>query len=371
MRVTGIAWTRFRLPLRSPFATARYSYGHREGLLLRVFWEGGVSGVGEASPHPGLGPPALDRLEEALTQAAPALLGRQVEPLAEGISSFGPSLPAALACALETAALDALASSRGEALANLLRPEPRPWVSVNATISAQGVAEAAEQAALARAAGFPCVKLKVGALASLAAERERVEAVRGAIGPQVKLRLDANGAWGYREAVRAIKELKDLGLELVEQPVAPGDPWALARVRREGGLPVAADEDVTGEEAALRLLEAGAVDALVLKPMVLGGLRRALRIADAAMAAGVPSIVTTTIDAGVGTAAALHLAAALGEGVLACGLATGALLAADVIEPGLEVRDGRMPLPAGPGLGVVLRSQWMDALGRPRVGREG
>jgi len=370
MRIKGIAWTRFQLPLKAPFITARGSYQQREGLLLRLFCEGGVSGVGEASPYPGLGPPALDRLEEALGQVAPALLGREAETLAEAIPCLGQGVPPALACGLETAALDALARARGEPLANLLRPGPRPWVTVNATIAAQNLTEAVDQAARARAAGFACVKLKVGALGSLAAERERAEAVREAIGPRVKLRLDANGAWTWRGAVSAIKELKGLDLELVEQPVAPGDPWAMARVRREGGVPVAADEDVTGEEAALGLLEAGAVDALVLKPMVLGGLRQGLRIAAAAMAAGVSSIVTTTIDGGVGTAAALHLAAALGENVLACGLATGALLAADVVEPGLEVVDGRMPLPAGPGLGVALGAKWATALAHPRIGHE-
>lgn len=327
--------------------------------------------MGEASPHSALGPRALDRLEEVLERVAPAFLGCEVDVLADGGPCLAPGLPAALACGLETAALDALAVVRREPLAKLLCPEPRHRVDVNATIAVAGVAAAAEQAAAARAAGFACVKLKVGFLANLAAERERVAAVRTALGPQVKLRLDANGAWSCEAAIRTIRGLRDLGLELVEQPVAPGNVGAMARVRREAGVPVAADEDVTGEDAALRVLEAGAADVLVLKPMVIGGLRRALRIADAARLAGVASIVTTTIDAGVGTAAALHLSAALAEGTMACGLATGALLQADVIEPRLDVSDGYIRLPAGAGLGVALAPEWAEALARPRIGDEG
>lgn len=370
MKLTGVAWTRFRLPLKAPFVAAGGPYAYREGLLLRLFSDAGVCGLGEASPHPGLGPPAVAAVEEALERIARGLLGRELQVLAAGGLFPGTGVPAALACAIETAALDLLATARGVPVAALLSASFRGWVPVNATIAVQGIAEAAAAAACARAAGCSCVKLKVGAAGGLTADRERVKAVRAAIGPGAKLRLDANGAWDYERAVSALRELREFDLELVEQPIPAGSPELMAAVRRRGGVPIAADEDVTGEDAALRLLGAGAADALVLKPMVLGGLRRALRIAGLAAAAGVSSIVTTTIDAGVGTAAALHLAAALGEGVLPCGLATGALLADDVIEPRLEVTGGTMPLPAGDGLGVSLSPAWADALGRPRIGRE-
>lgn len=156
------------------------------------------------------------------------------------------------------------------------------------------------------------------------------------------------------QAVRTIRSLAEFGLEYVEQPVAPGNLKGMARVRRDAGVPIAADEDVAGVEAARRLLETGAVDTLVIKPMVVGGLRPAMEIAAMAGRAGVSVVVTTTVDAGVGTAAALHLAAALSEEGPACGLATGSLLAADIVARSLETREGRTVLPAGPGLGVEL-----------------
>jgi L-alanine-DL-glutamate epimerase-like enolase superfamily enzyme len=181
-----------------------------------------------------------------------------------------------------------------------------------------------------------------------------VEAVRDALGPGVRLRLDANGAWTAGQAIETIRCMERFGLEFVEQPVAAGNPQEMARVRAAVGVRIAADEDVTSPAAARRVLAAGAADCLVLKPMVLGGLRTAMEIAAMARAAGAGVIVTTTIDSGVATAATLHLAAALPEDTPACGLATGALLAADIIDPPLAPKRGCLRLPDGPGLGVDL-----------------
>jgi o-succinylbenzoate synthase len=321
-------------------------------LLLRLMTDAGIAGLGEASPHPALGIQGVHEAEVALSRLASGLLGADADRLAAGLPE---GIPPALACALDTAALDAIARSRGVPLARLLNDQARASVPVNATIASETAAAAADEAAAAaREAGFRCVKLKVGMAPNLEGERQRAAAVRRALGPDVKLRLDANGAWTVEQAVRTIRSLAEFGLEYVEQPVAPGDLSGMARVRRDGGVPIAADEDVSGVEAARRILEAGAADTLVIKPMVVGGLRPAMEIAAMARQAGASVVVTTTVDAGVGTAAALHLAAALpGEGP-ACGLATGSLLAGDIVVWPLVVRAGRMALPDGPGLGVEL-----------------
>ena len=198
------------------------------------------------------------------------------------------------------------------------------------------------------------MKLKVGMAASVEEERQRVAAVRRSLGPDVRLRIDANGAWDTERAIATIRSLEEFALELVEQPVVDGDLDGMARVQQAVQTPIAADEAITGLAAARRVLERGAASVLVVKPMVVGGLRPARRIVELAKEAGVAAVVTTTIDAGVGVAAALHLAATLPEGSPACGLATGSLLADDLIVRPLEVRDGSMALPDGPGLGVEL-----------------
>jgi L-alanine-DL-glutamate epimerase-like enolase superfamily enzyme len=204
------------------------------------------------------------------------------------------------------------------------------------------------------------VKLKVGLGPSLAAERERVAIVRRAIGPGVQLRLDANGAWDPDTAIEALCALREYDLELVEQPVPPGNLAAMRRVREAAGVPIAADEDVTDLEAAERVLATGAARLLVVKPMVVGGLVAARRIATLARAYGGGAILTTTIDSGIATAGALHLAVTLPDDGHAFGLATAELLAADIIDSTLAVRGGEIALPAGAGLGVGLDEKELE-----------
>ena len=361
MKVTGLSWTAFRLPLRTVFRTAGGELAYREGLVLRLATDAGVVGLGEASPHPALGAAAVREVEEALEGLAPRLLGAGLE----GLEGLGSKVPPALACAIDVAACDALARAQDVSVARLLGQDvPRHvGVPVNATIGAETDAGAVAQAAAARKAGFACVKLKVGMGRSIEEERRRLATVREALGAEVSLRIDANGAWRPDEAVSVIEALAAYDLAMVEQPVAKGDLGGMARVRAMVDVPIAADEDVTSVESARRVLEAGAADVLVVKPMVVGGLRPALRVLEEAAAAGASVVVTTTIDAGIGTAAALHLAATLPPSAPACGLATGSLLVADLIARPLATRGGRMALPDGPGLGVALDEEELARYG--------
>jgi L-alanine-DL-glutamate epimerase-like enolase superfamily enzyme len=180
------------------------------------------------------------------------------------------------------------------------------------------------------------------------------------------LRLDANGAWSEQQAIEMLAALADHEIEYIEQPVAPGGLETLKRVREASSIRIAADEDASDIPAAKRVIEAGAADILVLKPQSLGNFHSTAYLIGRARANGVGVVITTSIDAGIGTAAALHLAAAMNNGV-AHGLATLPLLEDDLItEPGLSVQDGVLCVPAGHGLGVELDE---DALDRYAVGR--
>jgi L-alanine-DL-glutamate epimerase-like enolase superfamily enzyme len=235
-------------------------------------------------------------------------------------------------------------------------------VPVNALVHATDPAEAAAEAVRARRLGFTAVKIKVGARPAI--DTGRLEAVRTALGTDIRLRIDANGCWSTEEAVRQIRAWEHLDLELVEQPVPARDLHGLAAVRSQVRVPVAADEVVTDADAARAVIDAGAADVLVIKPMVVGGVGAAVDIARLAHEAGLEAILTTTIDTGVATAAALHAAAAVGTGRFAHGLATAAMLHSDLVTRSLPVEGGCMHLPRGPGLGVELDEQ---ALERYRV----
>jgi O-succinylbenzoate synthase len=199
-------------------------------------------------------------------------------------------------------------------------------VPVNALIPAVPPDEAA-----ALAAGLSDVKVKVGDPSDV----ERVAAVRDAIGPHGRLRVDANGAWDVETAVSRMARMARYDVELFEQPVASLED--LAAVRRRVDVPVAADECVRDLDDARRLAALRAADVLVVKVQPLGGVAAALDVADAA---GVPVIVSSMYETSVGLAAGLALAAALDELPYACGLGTATLLAADVVADPLVPVDG-------------------------------
>jgi o-succinylbenzoate synthase len=366
VKVERVEWRRARVPFRSPYVTASGSTLTRELVIVQLRTDAGVTGVGEASLLPEAGLDRLDEVVEQVRTVAARLFGTDLDDLPGPlVSSDRPSpAEAAVACAFDTAVLDAVGQARGLPVARLLSETVRLDVEVNAMIGGKPLDRVVEEAVAARQAGYGTVKLKVGIGAGIPIEARRVAAVREAIGPAMKLRLDANGAWGADEALRAIEAFAPYGIELIEQPVA-GDLSALARVCARSPIPIAADEDASSAEAVRRIVELGAAGYVVLKPMRLGGLRAALEASRISAAAGIKTIVTTSIDAGVGTAAALHLAATLPEGAPACGLATASLLESDLLEAPLSIDNGMMALPAAPGLGVRLSQVALDRYCRP------
>ncbi|MEV2275397.1 o-succinylbenzoate synthase [Nocardiopsis sp. NPDC049922] len=224
--------------------------------------------------------------------------------------------------------------------AHLGWPAPvRDRVPVNVTVPAVDPDRAA---AIVRAGGCATAKVKVAERGQDPGEDiARVEAVRDAVGPSGRVRVDANGAWDVDTAVRMVRELDRFGLEYVEQPCASLDD--LGRVRRRVDVPVAADESVRRAEDPLRVRAAGAADIVVLKVQPLGGVRAALRVAEAC---GLPVVVSSAVETSVGLAAGVALAAALPELPHACGLATMQMLTGDVTADPLLPEGGYLPVRA-------------------------
>ena len=219
-------------------------------------------------------------------------------------------------------------------------PWPRPVrdrIPVNVTVPAVGPEQAMR---IVAASGCRTAKVKVAERGQAeAADIERVEAVRAALGPSGRIRIDANGGWEAGQAARMLRRLAAFGLEYAEQPCATLDE--LAEVRRHVDIPVAADESIRRAADPLRVRAAGAADIVVLKVQPLGGVRAALRVAEAC---GLPVVVSSAVDTSVGLAAGVALAAALPELPYACGLATMSLLAGDVTADPLVPEGGELPV---------------------------
>ena len=220
-------------------------------------------------------------------------------------------------------------------------PARRSTVGVNATVPA--VSAESVGAVLARYDGCRTVKVKVAERGqSLTDDIARVAAVRAALGPEGRVRIDANGAWNLDEAERALHALAEFDLEYAEQPCATVDELAELRRRlADWDIPIAADESVRKAADPLAVARAGAADLLVIKAQPLGGIRRAL---DIVADAGLPVVVSSALDTSVGLAMGVALAAALPELDYDCGLGTASLFTADVTATPLVPRGGELPV---------------------------
>ena len=220
-------------------------------------------------------------------------------------------------------------------------PPVRGHVAVNATVPAVTAAEV--DGVLARFDGCRTAKVKVAeAGQTLADDVARVRAVRAAMGPEGRIRVDANGGWNVDEAERAVHALAEFDLEYVEQPCAEVEELAQLRERIEYlDIPIAADESVRKATDPLRVARAGAADLLVIKAQPLGGIRAALAIV---AEAGLPAVVSSALDTSVGLSMGLALAAALPDLEYDCGLGTASLFTADVVAHPLRAQDGSLAL---------------------------
>lgn len=221
-------------------------------------------------------------------------------------------------------------------------PAPlRATVPVNATVPAVPAGDV--PGVLARFDGCRTVKVKVAERGqTLADDVARVRAVREALGPEGRIRLDANGGWNLDEAERAVHALAEYDLEYLEQPCASIDELAQLRERlADWDLPVAADESVRKASDPLEVARAGAADLLVVKAQPLGGVHRAL---DIVAEAGLPAVVSSALDTSIGLSMGVALAAALPELPYDCGLGTASLLAADVVARPLRPEAGALPV---------------------------
>lgn len=356
MRLDRVEITPVRYAFERSFRSSHARLEERRGFRVELRDMSGATGCGEALPLPAAGTETLGRCGSALVEFAESHPGspRSLDELLDELDARLEREPAAR-CAIDVAAHDLEGRLRSRAVASLLCPRPARRVSVNAVIDVSSLAETVACAAAASARGFETLKLKVGR-DSAEDDQRRVAAVRAEVGLQVRLRVDANGAWSVELAEKSLETLARHRVELVEQPVRADDLDGLRRVSEKSPIPVAADEALASPRGRQALIAGRIADVAVLKPMVLGGLRASARLAAAAEARGIRCFVTTTFEGPIGTAAALHLAASLRSGAhgseLAHGLASSEVMAGPFPEA-LVPRDGSLPIPDLPGLGLA------------------
>lgn len=331
-----------RARLRAPFVSSIGAIDFRELLLLRLEDDSGAVGYGEAAPLESYDGVAIAACLAALEDCRGILAGSDGEDREHLLAECErvAVLPQAIA-AIDLALWDLAGRRASQPVWRLLGAAGADPVEVNHTIAAEDRAGAASEAAHARASGFRLVKVKVG----LGDDAGRLAAVRAAGGPDLAIRLDANGAWGVPDAAVALRALEPVGIELCEEPVR--GLRGVAELSAITSVPLSIDESAVAPGA----LEERVCDAVCLKVARCGGISGLLDDVRRARSAGYQVYLASTLDGPIGIAAALHAAAALVPD-RPSGLATLGLFAGR--EDALPARDGLVAVPPGAGLGDAL-----------------
>jgi L-Ala-D/L-Glu epimerase len=334
----------YALPFKEPYVTARGRLTRREMVLLRIRDDDGLEGLGEAVPLSLRGGVTIETVVRELEALAAE---RGVADLVDAKPSVGAAVPGAAdlslpaRCALSTALLD-LAEKRADHKA-----EHSP-VRCNATLVSGPPAEVAADAGRWAKAGFGTFKLKLGAGQDIA----QVEAVRAALGPAARIRLDANAAWSLEEATRILAAVEPLGIELVEQPV---ETMAEAtELAWRTPIPLAGDESIVTPADAAESVREHAFAVTGVKLSKVGGIEPGREIA-----ATLRTYVASALDGPVGIAIGRRLAEHVDSTVppgehLAHGLATRRLFAETIAAEECALEGDLLHEAPGPGLGIVI-----------------
>ena len=329
--VTSASCFTYTLPLGAPLSVGGRTLRERRGAVLRLEGAEGAVGWGEAAPLPGFSDESLTDAVDALRERAGSLPGTSVPRRIRALPSPGTTGdPPSVRFALDSALLELRAAAEDAAVPSLLGAEGTT-VALNALVgrAADDLTATGERL---RREGYRAVKLKVG---KAAPERDaaRVRALRRGLGARTALRLDANRAWSFEEALSFAEALPGAAdVEYVEEPLA--DPERLGAFTDRTGLPVALDES-TRERDPSTIPGALLLGGVVLKPTLLGGLRRAHRWARWADRQGASVVLSGAYESGVGTRLLGALAAAWSEAPV--GLSTYTRLADDLLRPRLAL----------------------------------
>lgn len=328
MKLVRAACYAYELPLVRPLRLGDRTLTERSGWLVCVEADSGRVGWGDVAPLPGFSRESADDAWRDLQSVLPSLQGADVtdEDAIGQVSRAWPITSPSVRFGLETAVWTAATDDPPA----LLWGRPADTVNLSALLAGtpdEMLARARELPSL----GYRDAKLKIGRRAP-AEDADLVRRVLDFLGPGVTLRLDANRSWAFAEAQAFAKALAGTQVTCVEEPLR--DPARLADFHEATGLAFALDETLAGDFSDDCFGWPG-LYALVVKPTLVGGVRRVRDLWRQAQDRGIVTIMSAAFESGVGLRALAWLAA--GQADVPAGLDTHRRLAADVLDPRLEL----------------------------------
>lgn len=327
-------------------------------LVVKVHTDAGLIGLGEASCTPRWsGEDQFTAAHLIKKYLEPQLVGQDPLEIDVLTSKFRLAFAGNMftKSAVEMALWDIAGKAAGKPVYELLGGKVRELVTTKWSVSGVEPEKAAEIATRAIKQGFKAMKVKVGIDPD--SDVARVRAVRDAIGPSIKLGVDANGGWNLKNAVSTIERLREFKIYFVEQPLPPEEIVEMAGLRERIGLPVIADESVYTLQDAKMLSRMNAADVLSIYVGKAGGIGPAKEIADFAASAGLSCTIGSNLELGIGSAAMTHLGiatAGIHPEKFPCDIIGQFYYEDDVILERLPIAPGMASATERPGLGVEL-----------------
>jgi L-alanine-DL-glutamate epimerase-like enolase superfamily enzyme len=362
LKIKDVEIFAFDIPLKQPFRIAIGEMKAANDVLVRVHTDAGIVGLGEACPFP----PITGETQETNLAAAKSIreMVKGKDPLAiEGIlNEIGPlvhSNPSAVA-AYDMALYDILGKAAGLPLYRLLGGD-KPSFETDITIGLDTPQVMADRAGGYASEGYKTLKAKVGQDPDL--DFSRLEAIRGAVGYELSLRIDANQGWTVPQAIAALRKMEKLQIQFCEQPVVAWDTAGLKAVRAQSPIPIMADEAIYLPSDAVKLIRAEACDLFNIKLMKAGGIMNGIRIAHIAGGANMRCMVGCMLESGLALTAAAHLAASQGN-IIYADLDGNSEHTVDPVIGGIKVSAGIITLPEKPGLGLDIDPAFVSKLRR-------
>src|SRR5262249_46049659 len=367
MRIVEIEPIMVDVPLKTPVRGVHGVTKVQRSVLVRVTTDEGLEGWGNVDPTPGYSAVSARDVRDTVLRLGRNLIGADAFNLHEAIArmdretSQGFEAKAGVEMALHDLKARALGGPGHSLSGGVLRVE----IPLNAWIGAVKPVEAAREAQEWLARGFTTAKIKVAGSGDEGVER--VASVRQAVGGAMALRVDFNESLSRDEAASFIRRLLPYDLTLVEQPVNRADIAGLAEIRRLIGIPLMADESVTGPGSLIDIIKAGAADLVKLKVMKQGGLLRTRQMIECAAAAGLGVVIGHGFGLTLSTLAEAAVAATSAAVLPGCEFVGPLKMAGDIVREPVKLEGGVITLPVEPGLGASVDP---DAVKRYRVSHD-
>lgn len=363
MNITKVEVVPFGVPIRN-FADAYTGFSVSNAVLVKITAEDGTVGFGEACAwEPEFYGETLESVASTILKyIAPVIIGENAFNINRIMAKIDSNI-ARITCVKEGVDL-ALHDLKGKLLQvpvyNLLGGCFREDIPVASEIGIDTPDAMAENALDVLKLGIRVIKIKGSDDMKL--DVERIKTVRQAVGDDIELRLDPNAAWNTIGTIKIMKHIEECNLQLLEQPIPSWDLKGMAHIRNNIGIPLMADESIWTPQDVVKIAEYGAADIINIKIAKSCGLALGKQIEFVAESQGLPCIVGTEIEPGFSLIAKLHLAASMKIHPIASEFTELSLLKGNILKHKIEIKDGCVKVPDGPGFGVELDEEYFETV---------